>query len=303
MRTTLTELTRHEIDVGIRTRRFLLVAILFTASAVLGGLAVGAVINKAEQAIVTEVVDRAGVDELTIRAELTERREEFIGELIARRGVDIEELDPSIIGSSLAAVYFWLALTLFPFLILLATYDALASDLRARTLCYATLRAPRWTLVVSKALAWWAVTSAVMSVATLVVFLGASTFMESLAPAAALWAALRVSAGLVPVAATWVGLTLACSASTNGSMSALLRASFLLIALRSMVLPAALSNAPEGSPQAALVRGLRALSPSTHTGGLWHGFDGALVGSVAIALAFGAVGVLGAIAILQRRDL
>lgn len=304
MITQLLRLTRHEIEVALRTRRVLLIAFLYIGAAIVGGLGISAAAAKAEQAIIETTAERTGLDEAALRAELAENGQEALEEMLDEFGIATDVIAQPLRSSIVAPVFFWCSLAFLPLLIALSTFDTLASDLRGRTLCYTTLRAPRWATVVAKGAAWWAIVSVITAICAFIVFGAASRMLRALELGVALRSAVWVAIAVLPFIAAWVAFALWCSSTTDKPMAALVRAFLLMIALRLFTLPNALigSVIEEGSPMAVL-RHLRWLSPSAHNRGLWHMPDLDLARSVLAFLAFAAFFTWAAVTTVRRRDL
>lgn len=300
----LVQMVRHELELAVRTRRVLLVSVLYVAAALVGGVGISTAAARAESALVESMSEQTGVDPEALRRELAEHADDAMAEVFEQLGVEPETLAGPLRSSVVAPVFYWCSLAFLPFMILLSIFDTISTDLRGRTLCYTTLRAPRWAAVVSKALAWWVLIGLITAGTAFAVMAVAWRSVGTLSLSSAMASAAWISVVLLPFSAVWIAATLWCSATTDKPMTALVRAVLLLILLRLLTLPNTIAGDPsDDTPLTSALRALRYLSPKAWYRGLWHGLDSSMAMSCLAMCCFAVVFTAASVRWLDRRDL
>jgi ABC-type transport system involved in multi-copper enzyme maturation permease subunit len=297
---TLIEIARHELVVALRTRRALMGAALYLGAASIGGLVYARIVRRIEQAAIGVIQSQSGMDSSQAAETLRLNAESTYHDLLAWfAGIPIEELAPSLVGSPVLPMFLWCSLSFLPFLILLTSFDQLASDLQARSLCYSTLRARRAEIVLGKALAHAVIFIVLTAASSVVLLLIAGSAFASGSFSEAVPGMLRLWLLLIPFGLTYLGLTSFCSVTARQPFSALLLAIGIAALLRMF---SWLGSLPEGH-RLALLRPLEWLSPAIHQGGFWRAGLAAPAGSALAYLVIGAAFLVLAAWQLERRDL
>lgn len=288
-------LVRRDLDVGLRTRRFLLLAVLFVGFATLAAGAGVLVLDRIE----AEIVRAAGIptnEDGEVDPELRQAIFDEIGE-----GFEEQTLSraPALRTSVVSIVGFWMTRAALPLLLLLAFSDIVSGDLRRRTLCYDTTRVSRPAWLAARVAAQAALSWLLIAVTLLLLYAGGSLMLLSWETDDAVAAALSTAARLLPFHLFCVCTIAWASSTTRSATGALLRGAatfgalflglFILDAIVDrMELPTALTH-------------VEWLNPGHHAAKLWMA-DGALAGAIAL-LAFSAMAFALATRSLQRSNL
>jgi ABC-type transport system involved in multi-copper enzyme maturation permease subunit len=292
-------IARHELGITIATRRAAAAAILYLVAAVLGGVGYLLSVRAIEQQAIQALVDK-GVDSARAAASVSVAGQQAYQRLIMLlAGTAPEPVAASFTDSVILPAFFWGSLAFLPFLVLLTSFDMLAADLQARSLCYTVLRAPRVTVLLGKVAAQAILFVGLTVVASVALVGVALAMLTTFQLGAALPGLLRAWALLLPYGLCYLGLSAFCSASTRQPTLALVEAIGLMIALRILGL---LAHIPEDAKW-ALLRPLQWLSPAHYQAGLWEASPSGPLISVAAYLAFGAAFLALAARLLDRRDL
>ena len=163
-------------------------------------------------------------------------------------------------------MFLWCSLSFLPFLILLTSFDQLASDLQARSLCYSTLRARRSEILLGKALAHTLLFMVLTAASSVVLLLIAGSAFASGSFGASVPGMLRLWLLLIPFGLTYLGITSFSSVTARQPFPALLLAIGIAALLRVF---SWLGQVPQDHPL-ALLRSLEWLSPAMHEGGFWR---------------------------------
>ncbi len=298
----LVELIRHELEIALRTRRVLVVALLYLGAALLGGMLVVWGLSKAEALIVEQAQAQGSISADEVRALIAENGEQALRDALDSFDVEVDDLAQPLTNSVVAPVFFWCSLAFLPFLIVLTTFDTFASDLQARSLCFITLRTARWQTVVARLASQTLIFSIVTALAAAALFGFAVWRLDSLAAPQAMTSWAYGVALLVPYGAAYVAVTTFCSASTPKPMGALIRAVGLLIALRLCSLPDSLID-DDAAPHWLALRFLRYVSPAWYHDGMWQAVGLDLALSIAAYVTFTATFGTLAVVVIGRRDL
>ncbi|MBW2275389.1 MAG: ABC transporter permease [Deltaproteobacteria bacterium] len=297
---TLIEIARHELVVALRTRRALMGAALYLGAASIGGLAYARIVRRIEQTAIDVIQSQSGMDSAQAAEAVRLNAESGYQDVLAWfAGVPIDELAPSLVGSPVLPMFLWCSLSFLPFLILLTSFDQLASDLQARSLCYSTLRARRSEILLGKALAHTAIFVVLTAASSVVLLLIAGSAFASGSFSEAVPGMLRIWLLLIPFGITYLGITSFSSVIARQPFSALLLAIGIAALLRML---SWLGGLPEGHPL-ALLRPLEWMSPAMHQSGFWRAGIAAPAGSALAYAVIGGAFLLAAAAQLERRDL
>lgn len=293
------ELTRHELVIAAKTKRLLVVSLVYVVAAILGSLAYSYALREIEAAALA-ALDETGMDPIRAAAAYTLTSNTAYTQLVAVfAGAPVEELAESVHRSAPVPVYFWASLTFLPFLIGFTSFDVVQSDLQNRTLCYSTLRASRRSLLLAKFVAHLLTLTVVSGLAALAFLILTTVMVKSVELGETVAGMVRVWLFLIPVGAAYLALTTTMSTLTKRAAAALAFAVSGVFLLRVFYWFGAI---PEESRYAPL-RLLRYLSPVNYQDNLWRaGFLAPVGGVLAFAL-FTAAFLLVADRRLQGRDL
>jgi len=293
------EIIRHELAIALRTKRALLTLALYVTAALIGSLAYIFAVRLIEsQAIDVMVRNGAPLDEA--RRSFSLLGTEGYAQMVAFfAGTEQGALSPLIRDSLILPALMWGSLAFLPFLIVLASYDQLASDLATRSLCYSVLRASRRNLVLGKFAAQALLFGLALLLSALCLFGLAALMLGSFDPALALLGIGRAWLLLVAYGSCYLGLSALASASVRQPVMALFLALGAMVGLRMV---GWLGSLPESSAY-AILRPLRWLSPSAYQSGLWEAGYAAPLASAGAYLAMGALFVGLAVWTLEARDL
>lgn len=287
---------RHELRVTFATRRALAAVLLYWVSAVLGAVGYVSAIRAVERQA-AQTLTRAGMDPVgatrTVSRHVPGAYQEFI-----RFFADTERgIAESLTHSLILPAFLWGSLAFLPFLVVLTSFDALASDLQTRSLCYSTLRAPRRALLFGKLSAHAVLFACLSMLASLAMIAVAAVLLDGFDVLGTLPGLLRTWLLLLPYGLAYLGLSLFCSATVKQPTVSLILALGLMVALR---LLGVLRHAPDPF---AWLRAASWLSPARYQGGLWEaGAEGPITSSLAY-LTLGATFVFLAQRQLRVRDL
>jgi len=293
------EIARHELMTALRTARALWVGAIYLGSAVLGGTALILAIWRIE----TEVAERLvaqGADPADAADTLSVMSEPAFQKLSAWfTGVPADQLAEVFKNSLIVPAFFWGSLAFLPFLILLTSFDQVASDLQLRSICYSALRASRPAILLGKGLAQTTIFVGLTAIASLVWVGLAAVMLESFSFTDAVAGLLHVTLLLIPYGLCYLAISAFCSTLVRQPIAALFGAFGIATILRVV---GWFSAVPESHP-ASWLRSLEYLSPASYHEGLWMaGFAGPL-GSTAAYLGYTLVFMAAATWILRRRDI
>lgn len=274
-------------------------ALLFVGIGSLAALFYFVALREAQQVAIATLADQ-GVPPEMVAQLLREQSDEIAMAVLDRLGPGWDAFAAPLKLAYVVPVFFAIALAGLPWMVAGASFDLFSSDLRARTLCYWSMRVPRRTLVLGRVLAQLLVIGAAILCVGLVTTVMGATLIED-------FSALRALAGfgyatclLLPPAAAYVAIVAFASSLTRSPLAAAALAVGLLMGLAMLRIPQHVIE--DGSP-GAILHHLRLLSPGWWTDGLWAAAPMDLLGSLAAYVAF-AVGFTAlAAASLRRHDL
>lgn len=288
-------LARRDLDVGFRTRRFLVLAALFVGFASLAAVTGVLVLDRIE----TEFIRASGLPtnaDGEVDPELREALfEQFGGGIEEQLGSRAPELRSSVIS----IVGFWLTRASLPFLLLLAFSDMVSGALRRRSLCYDTTRVSRLAWLSARTVAQTALSWMLVALTLLLLYTGASLILVSWGTGDALLAALSTAIRLLPFHLCCMTVVVWTSSSTPSATGALLRGATAFGALFvGVFIVDAIVGQLDVPP--VLTR-LELMNPGHHAAQLWLN-DGAGAGALALVV-YSAVFFGLAYRSLQRRNL
>ena len=289
----------HELTITVATRRAVAAVALYLVTALLGGIAYVKSLNAMERQA-TQLLQSQGADPVKAAAAVTAMTQQAYDQLVVfLAGTDGAPVAASLTASMIVPAFLWGSLAFLPFLVVLTSFDMIASALQTRSLCYSVLRAPRFAILLGKLLAQTVLFIGLSVLASLALFGVAAVFMPNFSILGTLPGLLRAWLVLLPYGFCYLGLSAFCSASLRQPTVALMAAFGLMIALR---IVGFFAHLPEQGTFAPL-RYLRWLSPAQYQRGLWEAaLAGPLLGLLAY-LCFGATFVALASRVLDRRDL
>lgn len=290
------ELVRHDLRAALRSRRLVVLALLFFLVGLSASLIITESVRTLQQQIIETLVAQ-GVPEAIIQERLINATEERTLAFVADLDDNFERYAEPLRTSITLVVFFWLALALCPWLVALSSFDLFASDLRQRTFAYSTLRVSRTQLTLSRLLSQLLVISAVFAL-TALAFLATTvirlpTYAQNLSVLGFVWCLVA----LAVYAAPWVTLAGAVSASTRSPAASLTGTLLILLALPLLRLAPFAAESLGAPPIAWLLH----LHPPTWKAGLWYGIATEGLVSVGVLLAFTAALAALALASLRRR--
>ena len=293
------EIARHEIAVILRTRRALAMLLVYLGSALLVGFAYALSVRFVEKDLLEGLSERTGSPVLTDQAVGLLAAPMYQSLLSYLADAPLEQLDPSLLGSPILPFLLWGSLAFLPFLILLTSFDQIASDLETRALCFSSLRVPRTALLLGKALGHVLLFGLLSTVASLLLLALTAALVEQVDVVASLPGLMRLLLLLSPFGAAYVGLSSFCSVATGRPFPALLLAVTLAATLRMM---SWLRFIPETS-DAAFLRPLRWASPSMYESGFWQRGLAEPAASAGAYLAMGVLFFIAGVLVMRRRRL
>ena len=289
----------YELMAALKTRRALIVTLVYLAFSALGAYIYVAGIKALEDTLINAMIAQ-GADALSAASTISMVEEEAYQKIIAFFvGTEIERINPSLLRSPLLPPFMWGSLTFLPFLILLTGFDHVVSDVHSRSIRYSLLRVSRTELLLGKTLGQIILLASVTIISSIFLLLAAAVQLESFsiidtAPALALaWLE------IMPFGFCYVGLVTLCSSVPRQPFGALALSSAGLIGLKVMGFFAHIPSDHDLAP----LYWLSYLSPSKYETGLWMADpSGPLTSTLAYVL-LGAGFVMLANIFLEKRDL
>jgi ABC-type transport system involved in multi-copper enzyme maturation permease subunit len=292
-------IARHELMITVATRRAVAAAGLYLVTALLGGIGYVKSLQGMQRQAARMLAERGANPAQAAEAVSRATHEAYEKLVVFLAGTADVPVAASLTDSLILPAFLWGSLAFLPFLVVLTSFDVIAGDLQARSLCYSVLRAPRAAILVGKLLAQAALFVGLSVVSSLALLGVAASLLDDFAIAAAVPGLVRVWLVLLPYGFCYLCLSAFCSASLRQPTVALLAAFGLMVALRILGLFALI---PEGSALGPL-RYLGWLSPAQYQSGLWEaGFAGPAFSALAY-LAFAGVFLAFANRVLAGRDL
>lgn len=295
----LLEIVSHELSAALRTRRMIVTAVLFVGIGSLAALFYFVALREAQQVAIAALAEQ-GVPPEMVAELLRNQSDEIAMAVLDRLGPGWDAFAPPLKLAYVVPVFFAIALGGLPWMVAGASFDLFASDLRARTLCYWSMRVPRRTLVLGRVIAQLVVIGAAILCVGLVTTVLGATLMADFSAVRALAGFGYATCLLLPPAAAYVAIVAFASSLTRSPLAAGALSVGLLLGLSMLRIPQHIIE--EGSPGAVLHH-LRLLSPGWWTDGLWAASPVALLGSIAAYSAFAIVFTALAAATLRRHDL
>jgi len=293
------EIARHELWSLIRTKRAVIIAALYLALALIGGIAFVLIVRYAEKQIVDMMLSQ-GADQDAAATALEEGSQQayrWLAEFFA--STDADQIPAALRDSVILPAFFWCSLLLLPFVILLTSFDQLAGDLQARSICYSILRARRSAILFGKALAHTALFVVLTAVSSTVLVAVASAVLEQVSLVDSLFGLVRVWLLLIPFGLTYLAISSFTSVATKQPFVSLVMAFGIIIALRVV---GWFRVIPEESPVAFLRYG-RFLSPAHYHDYLWLADPAGPATGIAAYLGFAVIFFLMGVWRLSGRDL
>jgi ABC-type transport system involved in multi-copper enzyme maturation permease subunit len=292
-------IARHELAVAVRTKRALAVAALYLGGAVIGGFAYVRALKFVEESALKMLLDK-GANPLAAAGTVSIVTDKAYTQMLSFfTGVASDRISSSLRDSLTLPAVLWGSLAFLPLVLILTSYDQIASDVASRSLCYTVLRVPRRAVVLGK-LAAHAVVSCVLVLAAGGVMIGLGQALLSSAD----WGDTLLGLGrvwllLIPYALCYLGLSALGSSLARQPGTALFDCFGLMVLLR---LAGALDSIPE-SHALAFLRHLHWLSPAGYQSGMWEAGLLAPLSSAAAYLLFAMAFVWLAVKRLEARDL
>jgi hypothetical protein len=294
------ELLRHDLDVGLRTRRFLLLAVLFLgASGLVGGAGILA-LNVVEAKVIESLALPTGPDgEL-----LPEVREQLLAEVGDRFAEQVSDRAPSLTSSVVALVAFWSMRAALPFFLLLAFSDIVSGDLRRRSLCYDTVRTSRTAWLTARFTSQSLLAFGVMSLTFAALFIAGSLALASWGFTEAVVAWGSASIRLLPYLLLCLALVTLVSCTTASATVALVRSfGFGMAWFIGFYILDAIAEAKVDGVAAGVAHRIDLLNPAVYASDLWLSDHGAAATSMLALLLLTALLLGAASAVLSRRNL
>lgn len=215
------EIVRHELNVALRTKRMLLVSLVYVAAAILGAFAYSMALREIEK-VAVEAMAENGLDPFQAQAALILTSQEAYTRMTEfLSGVAVADLSAAMQESAAVPVYFWASLTFLPFLVAITSFDVLQNDLQHRTLCFSTLRASRRTILLAKFTAHLAILSVVSALAATAFVAMTVSLVSSVSLGDTVIGMVRVWTLLIPFGAAYLALATMASTLTKRAALAL----------------------------------------------------------------------------------
>jgi ABC-type transport system involved in multi-copper enzyme maturation permease subunit len=292
-------IARHELVIAIATRRAVAAAGLYLVTALLAGIGYVKSLQGMQRQAAQMLAERGANPTQAAEAVSRATHEAYEKLVVFFAGTSDLPVAASLTDSLILPAFLWGSLAFLPFLVVLTSFDVIAGDLQARSLCYSVLRAPRIAILLGKLLAQAALFVGLSVVASLALLGVAASLLDNFEIFSALPGLVRVWLVLLPYGICYLSLSAFCSAALRQPTLALIAAFGVMVALRILGL---FAHIPEGHALAPL-RYLRWLSPAQYQSGLWEaGLAGPLF-SVVAYLTFAALFLVFATRVLDGRDL
>jgi len=293
------EITRHEFAVIFKTRRASTAAFLYFATALVGSFLYVFSLETLEEQLMGALIAQ-GADPLTAAGSVSlmgsEAYESTLAFLV---GADVDQLAATFRQSPILPVCLWGSLAFLPALIIMTSFDQTVQDTQSRSICYSLLRTSRGAILVGKVLAHTLLFMVLTALCCGAILALATHSLASFEPLQAIPGFLRIWASLLPYGLCYLGITALASASVNQSFAAMALSMAILFLFQVFEWFGAL---PPDSDYAFLSP-LQWLSPGHYVRGLWLAdpIQPLLSGGAMLLLAGGLL--LGAVKILEARDL
>lgn len=271
----LLERFRHDLETALRTRRLVVLAVLYVSAALVTAFAAFLLLRRAHE-FVADVLE---ADPEEVGASLDEALAMATPEIVAALfGSTVDQVDPALAASLPMAMLVIGTLAFVPWLGVLTAFDGLSTPVERRSLCYLTARISPASMAVARGLALAAGLTAVTLVCGALLF-GVGTMLLPVPEVGAGVVALLRSVPLLALFITaFTGVVLTASSVVRHPFAALALSGFLVLLVSLLPVFAAV----EGGVLAALGH-LSFLSPYRWVGGMhamgwgaWLGSAGAL---------------------------
>jgi ABC-type transport system involved in multi-copper enzyme maturation permease subunit len=294
MRSGLVQVVAEEFWLALRTRRLIVLLAMYVLLALLvSGVTVFS-LREAERLALEEISER-GIPPEMARQLMTDTMERGVDEVARMMDKEPSDFHPLFRGSLPLAVFFFMATSVIPFGTLAVSFDLFASDLRARSFCFATLRYRRRDILLGRVIAHTTMLVVANSIAAAIFIAMAGTLLTSFQLGPALQGAAWTSFLLLFMCAAFVGISAFASVSTRrpGIAFAIGFGIFLLMAI--LRIPGGLASAL--GPEWQWMSNVPKLVPYGWYGGLWSSH----LSETAIALAVYTLYAVGFVLLGLRR--
>lgn len=300
MRSGLVQVIREEFWLALRTRRLIVLLVMYVVLALLISGATVFSLREAERIAMQEIAAR-GIPPDMARDLLTSTMERGIDEVARLLSKEPEDFHPLFRTSLPLAAFFFLATTVIPFGTLVASFDLFASDLRARSFCFATLRYRRRDIVLGRVIAHTATLAVANSIAAAIIVVMSGALLTNFQLGSALQGAAWCSFLLLFMCAAFVAISAFASVNTRRPGVALAMGFGIFLAMAFVRIPGSLVGlmGPEWQWMAHVPR----LVPWGWYGGLWSSHPGETALSLAVYSAYAAGFVLLALNRFSKEDL
>jgi len=300
MRSGLVQVIREEFWLALRTRRLIVLLVMYVVLALLISGATMFSLREAERIAMQEIAAR-GIPPDMARDLLTSTMERGIDEVARLLSKEPEDFHPLFRTSLPLAAFFFLATTVIPFGTLVASFDLFASDLRARSFCFATLRYRRRDIVLGRVIAHTATLAVANSIAAAIIVVMSGALLTNFQLGSALQGAAWCSFLLLFMCAAFVAISAFASVNTRRPGVALAMGFGIFLAMAFVRIPGSLVGlmGPEWQWMAHVPR----LVPWGWYGGLWSSHPGETALSLAVYGAYAAGFVLLALNRFSKEDL
>ena len=232
MRSGLVQVIAEEFWLALRTRRLIVLLVMYVLLALLvSGVTVFS-LREAERLALEEISQR-GIPPEMARELLNDTMERGVDEVARLMDKEPTDFHPLFRTSLPLAMFFFMATTVIPFGTLAASFDLFSSDLRARSFCFATLRYRRRDILLGRVIAHTATLAIANTIAAAIFIVMAGALLTNFQLGPALHGAAWTSLLLVFMCAAFVGISTYASVSTRrpGIAFAIGFGIFLLMAL------------------------------------------------------------------------
>lgn len=255
------EIARHEFNCILRTRRAMIIAGLYIGSALLGAFIFVIFLRFLEKVALEKLLGQGADAALAVE----QLRPAFADWVSWFAGADPETLADSLRDSVILSAFFWTSPFVVPWLVVLTSFDQLASDLESRSLCYTTLKAPRLAILLGKNLAYGVLFVVLSGIGALILVTMAAAMLDHVSVADSMLGILRAWILLMPIGIVYVTMTSFASVTARTPFNALMVSLMVVVGLGVLGL---MGSIPEDT-SLSFLRTLRYLSPGHYKPGLW----------------------------------
>jgi ABC-type transport system involved in multi-copper enzyme maturation permease subunit len=300
MRSGLVQVITEELWLALRTRRLIVLLVMYVVLALLISGATVFSLRKAEGIALQEIAARGIPPDMArdLLASTMERGVDEVARLLAKEPEDFH----SLFRTSLPlAAFFLLATSVIPLGTLVVSFDLFASDLRARSFCFATLRYRRRDILLGRVIAHTATLAVANSIAAAIIVVMSGALLTNFQLGSALQGAAWCSFLLLFMCAAFVGISTFASVSTRRPGVALAIGFGILLIMAFVRIPGSVAGLM--GPEWQWMTDITRLVPRGWYGGLWSSHLGETVAALFVYCVYAVGFVLLALRRFSKEDL